>query len=179
MVAQKILFYLWMSSLLKFGPKAAGQGQACNFIVPMRRLDLEEQIRIRQRPDLVVLLGKWINFKILANAIFGHDLSFLLAPDKKSSHPNVPQFLQVLHTATLGLSQAVFTEVALKQTKCCHNHDYWNDVSQLLQLYYFLPLLITCYVTQIKLKAAKTDPHLWKDIQKQALTFFTTFYLYS
>jgi len=27
--------------------------------------------------------------------------------------PNVPQFLQVLDTATLGLSQAVFTEVAL------------------------------------------------------------------
>ena len=48
MVAQKILFYLWMSSLLKFGPKAAGQGQACNLIVPMRRSDLEEHIRIRE-----------------------------------------------------------------------------------------------------------------------------------
>ena len=42
MVAQTILFYLWLSSLLKLGPKAAGQGQACNLIVPMRRSDLEE-----------------------------------------------------------------------------------------------------------------------------------------
>lgn len=77
MVAKTILFYLWMSSLLKFGPKAAGQGQACNLIVPMRRSDLEEQIRIWERLQTRFggAAGWWTKFQNVSQCNFLDDLS--------------------------------------------------------------------------------------------------------